>query len=149
MHAHGAVKVPSGPLIPLFFPTLDLHPTATPSRSSPPLPFSNTRRFLAALVRSQSPRRLRSRFRRVFVYTMAPRPSKDSKASGSGQGAKPKRPRSTGRTGKKKLTPFNKFIKEELHRLKESEPDISHQDRFKLATANWKKAPENPNREKD
>ncbi|KAJ8085454.1 hypothetical protein PM082_004270 [Marasmius tenuissimus] len=62
--------------------------------------------------------------------------------------AKPKRPKSTGHTGKKKLTPFNKFIKEELHRLKESEPDLNHQDRFKLATANWKVAPENPNCEK-
>ncbi|KAF9270778.1 hypothetical protein L218DRAFT_849274, partial [Marasmius fiardii PR-910] len=51
--------------------------------------------------------------------------------------------------GNKKLTPFNKFIKQELNRLKETEPDISHQERFKLATANWKTAKENPRREKD
>ncbi|THV06594.1 hypothetical protein K435DRAFT_484218 [Dendrothele bispora CBS 962.96] len=57
----------------------------------------------------------------------------------------PKKSKSTG--GKrKKLTPFNKFMQTEMARLKEDEPDMSHQERFKVATGNWKKAPENPNR---
>ncbi|TRM65830.1 hypothetical protein BD626DRAFT_566480 [Schizophyllum amplum] len=42
--------------------------------------------------------------------------------------------------GKKKLSEFNKFMKTELSRLKETEPDITHQERFKMATANWKNA---------
>ncbi|EDR15851.1 uncharacterized protein LACBIDRAFT_301226 [Laccaria bicolor S238N-H82] len=46
--------------------------------------------------------------------------------------------------GKKKLTAFNKFMQSEMARLKDDEPDISHQERFKLATSNWKKAKENP-----
>ncbi|KAK7058596.1 hypothetical protein VNI00_002232 [Paramarasmius palmivorus] len=50
---------------------------------------------------------------------------------------------------KKKLTKFNKFMKAEMARLKEEEPEMSHQERFKVATANWKNAPENPKREKD
>ncbi|KAF9005335.1 hypothetical protein BDZ89DRAFT_966590, partial [Hymenopellis radicata] len=45
---------------------------------------------------------------------------------------------------KKRLTPFNKFMRTEMARLKETEPDITHQERFKKATANWKTAPENP-----
>ncbi|KAG7099790.1 hypothetical protein E1B28_001602 [Marasmius oreades] len=84
---------------------------------------------------------------------MPPRTSKEtgsSKASGSKQdGAKKPKSSSSGGLKKKKLTPFNKFIKQELTRLKEAEPDISHQERFKLATANWKTAPENPRRETD
>ncbi|KIK07305.1 hypothetical protein K443DRAFT_87716 [Laccaria amethystina LaAM-08-1] len=48
--------------------------------------------------------------------------------------------------GKKKLTAFNKFMQSEMARLKDEEPDITHQERFKLATSNWKKAKENPKR---
>ncbi|KAG2367669.1 hypothetical protein BDR07DRAFT_1271398, partial [Suillus spraguei] len=46
--------------------------------------------------------------------------------------------------GRKKLSAFNKFMQTEMARLKAEEPDMSHQDRFKLATANWKTAKENP-----
>ncbi|SJL06090.1 uncharacterized protein ARMOST_09426 [Armillaria ostoyae] len=60
------------------------------------------------------------------------KPSKKTKSSSSG-GAK-----------KKKLTAFNKFMQTEMARLKETQPEISHQERFKLATTNWKNAPENP-----
>ncbi|KDQ63187.1 hypothetical protein JAAARDRAFT_119170, partial [Jaapia argillacea MUCL 33604] len=42
--------------------------------------------------------------------------------------------------GKKKLSAFNKFMQQEMARLKEEEPDIPHQERFKLATTNWNKA---------
>ncbi|KZT30933.1 hypothetical protein NEOLEDRAFT_1033445, partial [Neolentinus lepideus HHB14362 ss-1] len=46
------------------------------------------------------------------------------------------RPETSG-GGKKKLSAFNKFMQTEMARLKETEPDMPHQDRFKLATANW------------
>lgn len=46
--------------------------------------------------------------------------------------------------GRKKLSAFNKFMQTEMARLKEDEPDIPHQERFKLATQNWKDAKENP-----
>ncbi|EKM84020.1 hypothetical protein AGABI1DRAFT_81750 [Agaricus bisporus var. burnettii JB137-S8] len=55
-----------------------------------------------------------------------------------------KKTKSTGGGGRKKLTPFNKFMQTEMQRLKEDEPDLQHKERFKLATANWKHAPENP-----
>ncbi|KAF9024100.1 hypothetical protein BDZ89DRAFT_1069353 [Hymenopellis radicata] len=66
-------------------------------------------------------------------------------AASSSTTAKPKKTKSSGSRGaKKKLTPFNKFMQTEMARLKETEPDITHQERFKKATANWKTAPENP-----
>ncbi|KAJ8508772.1 hypothetical protein ONZ45_g8979 [Pleurotus djamor] len=46
--------------------------------------------------------------------------------------------------GKKKLTPFNKYMQAEMARLKEDEPEISHKERFKKATENWKDAKANP-----
>ncbi|EAU92606.1 hypothetical protein CC1G_06617 [Coprinopsis cinerea okayama7 len=65
-----------------------------------------------------------------------------TKAKGSAE--KPaKRARSTG-GGKKKLTAFNLFMKTEMARLKETEPDMTHKDRFKQATENWKNSPKNP-----
>jgi hypothetical protein len=51
---------------------------------------------------------------------------------------------SAGGGGRKKLSAFNKFMQSEMARLKESDPDMPHQERFKLATSNWKKAKENP-----
>ncbi|KAI0068054.1 hypothetical protein BV25DRAFT_1818422 [Artomyces pyxidatus] len=50
--------------------------------------------------------------------------------------------KSTGGGGRKKLTAYNKFMQTEMARLKEEEPDIPHQQRFKLATSNWKLAKE-------
>ncbi|MFD4698544.1 hypothetical protein [Streptomyces niveus] len=55
--------------------------------------------------------------------------------------ADPRRPKLSG-AGRKKLTPFNKFVQSELARLKEVHPDLTHQERFKLATTNWKTAKE-------
>ncbi|VDC08005.1 unnamed protein product [Peniophora sp. CBMAI 1063] len=43
---------------------------------------------------------------------------------------------------KKKLSPFNKYMKKELARLKEDKPDLTHKERFTLATQNWKTAKE-------
>ncbi|KAJ7597326.1 hypothetical protein C8J56DRAFT_1041531 [Mycena floridula] len=53
-----------------------------------------------------------------------------------------RKPRSSGGK-KKKLTAFNKFMKVELGRLKTDEPDITHQERFKMAAVNWKTSPSN------
>ncbi|KAJ2934332.1 hypothetical protein H1R20_g2762, partial [Candolleomyces eurysporus] len=55
-----------------------------------------------------------------------------------------KKTKSVGGGGKKKLTAFNLFMKTEMARLKESEPTLSHKDRFKLATSNWKDSDKNP-----
>lgn len=68
-----------------------------------------------------------------------------------------------GAKGKGKITPYNKFMKEELARLKDSHPDLKHPERlvsetfvsrmctkqsllhrFKIAAGNWGKAKENP-----
>ncbi|KAG6813981.1 hypothetical protein H0H92_004474 [Tricholoma furcatifolium] len=61
----------------------------------------------------------------------ADKPARKSKPSGS---------------GRKKLSAFNKFMQTEMARLKDDEPGITHQERFKLATANWKTAKENPHK---
>ncbi|KAG6874406.1 hypothetical protein C0995_015142 [Termitomyces sp. Mi166 len=70
----------------------------------------------------------------------------------------PKKNKSPG-VGRKKLTAFNKFMQTEMARLRDEQPDISHQERylplnlvhapispsygrFKAATANWKTAKE-------
>ncbi|KIY73534.1 hypothetical protein CYLTODRAFT_386678 [Cylindrobasidium torrendii FP15055 ss-10] len=55
-----------------------------------------------------------------------------------------KKTTSGGKKGNRRLTPFNKFMQTELARLKEAEPDKTHQQRFKLATGNWKTSPMNP-----
>ncbi|TFK26797.1 hypothetical protein FA15DRAFT_587650, partial [Coprinopsis marcescibilis] len=52
--------------------------------------------------------------------------------------------KSTGGGGKKKLTAFNLFMKTEMARLKEEEPELTHKERFKLATENWKDSSKNP-----
>ncbi|KAG9313972.1 hypothetical protein JVU11DRAFT_4747 [Chiua virens] len=63
-----------------------------------------------------------------------------------GKRATEKVPRKTksGGGGRKKLSAFNKFMQAEMARLRESDPDMPHQERFKLATSNWKQAKENP-----
>ncbi|KIM79803.1 hypothetical protein PILCRDRAFT_822979 [Piloderma croceum F 1598] len=56
--------------------------------------------------------------------TSADKPVKKTKSGGGG----------------KRLSPYNKFMKTELARLKETEPNMAHMDRFKLAAGNWKNA---------
>ncbi|EJD45773.1 hypothetical protein AURDEDRAFT_64084, partial [Auricularia subglabra TFB-10046 SS5] len=46
--------------------------------------------------------------------------------------------------GGKRMSVYNKFIRNELQRLKDSQPGTTHGERFKLAAANWKTARENP-----
>ncbi|EPT03436.1 hypothetical protein FOMPIDRAFT_1022407 [Fomitopsis schrenkii] len=49
----------------------------------------------------------------------------------------PKKKGSAG--GRKKLTPFNKFMQTEVARLKEQDPNMPHKERFKLVIENWNK----------
>ncbi|EGO31073.1 hypothetical protein SERLADRAFT_444644 [Serpula lacrymans var. lacrymans S7.9] len=67
---------------------------------------------------------------RTEAKTASEKPAKKTKSSGGG--------------GRKKLSAFNKFMQSEMARLKETEPQASHQERFKQATSNWKTAKENP-----
>ncbi|KAI0027966.1 Sec1-like protein [Vararia minispora EC-137] len=77
----------------------------------------------------------------ILVYppstpTMPPRAKKTADSE------KPARKAKSSGGPRKKLTPFNKFMQTELARLKEEKPELSHQERFKLATSNWKTAKE-------
>jgi len=40
--------------------------------------------------------------------------------------------------GTRKLSAYNVFMKEELKRVKKSNPKIGHQDAFKMVAKNWK-----------
>ncbi|MED7947401.1 hypothetical protein PUR61_01030 [Streptomyces sp. BE20] len=54
----------------------------------------------------------------------------------------PRQPRTSLKNGK--LTAFNAFLKNELARLQKESPELTHQERFKIATANWKQAKNTP-----
>ncbi|KAJ2818798.1 hypothetical protein IWW50_005685 [Coemansia erecta] len=46
--------------------------------------------------------------------------------------------------GAKKLSPYNKFMKTELAKVKLATPGIPHKEAFKKAAQNWATAAENP-----
>ncbi|KAI8053990.1 hypothetical protein BDF22DRAFT_742964 [Syncephalis plumigaleata] len=46
--------------------------------------------------------------------------------------------------GKRKISPYNKFMKDQLPKYKARNPDATHKDAFKQVAALWKDAPENP-----
>ncbi|KAF9352646.1 MAG: hypothetical protein J3Q66DRAFT_338847 [Benniella sp.] len=46
--------------------------------------------------------------------------------------------------GAKKLSPYNKFMKAELAKIKAEKPTLNHKDAFKEVAARWKDSPENP-----
>ncbi|KAI5124116.1 hypothetical protein M0805_000929 [Coniferiporia weirii] len=73
--------------------------------------------------------------------------AREKKATGTEKPAR-KTKSSGGAKGRGKITPYNKFMKEELARLKDSEPDMKHPERFKIAATNWAKAKENPKNSK-
>ncbi|KAI0726146.1 hypothetical protein C8Q72DRAFT_847744 [Fomitopsis betulina] len=50
-----------------------------------------------------------------------------------------KAPKKKAAGGRKKLTPFNKFMQTEVARLKEQDPNMPHKERFKLVIENWNK----------
>ncbi|THH10964.1 hypothetical protein EW145_g957 [Phellinidium pouzarii] len=66
-----------------------------------------------------------------------------TKAGGTEKPAK-KAKSSGGAKGKGKITPYNRYMREELARLKESDPEMKHPERFKIAATNWANAIENP-----
>jgi len=49
---------------------------------------------------------------------------------------------------KKKLSPYNTFMKTELAKVKKSHPSLSHKDAFKQAASNWAASSDNPKNKK-
>ncbi|CAG8489984.1 6185_t:CDS:2 [Paraglomus occultum] len=43
-----------------------------------------------------------------------------------------------------KLSPYNKYVKSELPKVKADNPDLDHKAAFKLVAERWKNSPENP-----
>ncbi|KAI8353087.1 hypothetical protein B0O80DRAFT_387380 [Mortierella sp. GBAus27b] len=46
--------------------------------------------------------------------------------------------------GTKKLSPYNKFMKTELAKIKAEKPELNHKEAFKEVATRWKTASENP-----
>ncbi|RIB11121.1 hypothetical protein C2G38_1978783, partial [Gigaspora rosea] len=46
--------------------------------------------------------------------------------------------------GKRKLSPYNAFMKSELPKVKAENPSLEHKAAFKLVAERWKNSPENP-----
>lgn len=46
------------------------------------------------------------------------------------------------------MSAYNTFMKDEVQKVKKSNPSLSHKDAFKVAASNWKSSPANPNRGK-
>ncbi|KAI8646650.1 hypothetical protein BD408DRAFT_410033 [Parasitella parasitica] len=49
----------------------------------------------------------------------------------------------------KQMSPYNKFMKTELAKVKAEQTGITHKDAFKQAAQNWSKSPANPKNKKD
>ncbi|RIA98777.1 hypothetical protein C1645_748720 [Glomus cerebriforme] len=45
---------------------------------------------------------------------------------------------------KRKLSPFNSFVKSELFKVRAENPDLDHKAAFRLVAENWKNIPNNP-----
>jgi len=69
---------------------------------------------------------------------------KVEKAANKGKGKRAKTDPSGAPKPKRAPTAYNTFMKEELPRVKESNPGISHQQAFTLAAQNWKNSDKNP-----
>ncbi|RGB31741.1 hypothetical protein C1646_708254 [Rhizophagus diaphanus] len=48
----------------------------------------------------------------------------------------------------KKLSPYNKFMKTEIVKVKAENPNIQHKDAFKMVAQRWKDSAENPKNQK-
>ncbi|RHZ63321.1 hypothetical protein Glove_330g19 [Diversispora epigaea] len=46
--------------------------------------------------------------------------------------------------GKRKLSPYNAFMKNELPKVKAENPNLEHKAAFKLVAERWKNSPDNP-----
>ncbi|RUP48840.1 hypothetical protein BC936DRAFT_143853 [Jimgerdemannia flammicorona] len=44
----------------------------------------------------------------------------------------------------KKLSPYNKFMKSELSKVKAEHPELNHKEAFKMVAQRWAAASENP-----
>ncbi|KAJ2778607.1 hypothetical protein H4R18_004486 [Coemansia javaensis] len=44
----------------------------------------------------------------------------------------------------KKMTPYNKYMKTEIAKVKQENPGLNHKEAFKMVALRWKTAPENP-----
>ncbi|CBQ71283.1 conserved hypothetical protein [Sporisorium reilianum SRZ2] len=55
-------------------------------------------------------------------------------------------PKKTAAAGAKKAktSAYNKYMKEQLAKLKNDKPAMSHKERFKLAATSWASSKENP-----
>lgn len=55
-------------------------------------------------------------------------------------------PKKTGAAGAKKgkSSAYNKYMKDQLAKLKTEKPSMSHKERFKLAATSWASSKENP-----
>ncbi|KAF9558874.1 hypothetical protein EC968_006799 [Mortierella alpina] len=58
--------------------------------------------------------------------------------------AKEKTTKKSSAGGAKKLSPYNKFMKSELAKVKTEKPGLNHKEAFKEVASRWKDAPENP-----
>lgn len=47
---------------------------------------------------------------------------------------------------KREPTPYNKYMRVEIVRVKEENPDLNHKECFKIAAGNWRYADENPSK---
>lgn len=48
----------------------------------------------------------------------------------------------------KKLSPYNKFMKTEIVKVKAENPNLPHKDAFKMVAQRWKDSAENPKNQK-
>ena len=46
--------------------------------------------------------------------------------------------------GKRKLSPYNAFMKSELPKVKAENPNLEHKAAFKMVAERWKSSPDNP-----
>ncbi|CAG8548197.1 21405_t:CDS:2 [Gigaspora rosea] len=52
--------------------------------------------------------------------------------------------KSAKKSAAKKLSPYNKFMKTELAKVKTENPTLNHKEAFKMAAQRWKDSAENP-----
>lgn len=57
--------------------------------------------------------------------------------------------RTTKKSPAKKISPYNKFMKDELAKVKAANPGIAHKEAFKKAAQNWATSPDNPKNKKE
>jgi len=56
---------------------------------------------------------------------------------------------STSKRPSREPSPYNRFMKDEIARVKETQPKLDHKEAFKVSAANWKTSKENPKRQNE